>query len=137
MTYVPPDAIKAVVAALRADGDLVTLLDGTHIYKTRTRKEIRTPGVYWSRVSTKTSENEIVSAFQFDIFASDVETCFLIEARLYALLHHDTPVTIGSVTMWSWLEEAHDEDDRDDTELEGVQRNTVKYRFTQIREETQ
>lgn len=137
MTYAPPIAIEKVIIALRADTDLVTLLGGTHIYKTRTRKEIRVPGVYWSRASTKPSENEIKSIFQFDIFAPDVDTCFQIEARLYTLLHHDLPTTYDGVQMWSQFEEAHDEDDRDDTEVEGVQRNTLKFCFTQIREETQ
>jgi hypothetical protein len=136
VTYVTPKLVEKVVEHLRGDTTLTDLLGGLHIYKTRTLKKIQTPGVYWSRVSARPSENEVSTLLQFDIFTHTVELGFDIEAAIFALFHSDQPITLsGGYPVKAWLEEAHDEDDRDDTEMEGVQRVAVRYRFTQIRED--
>lgn len=122
--------IKETIALLRADATLVDLLGGASIYRNRTRKDIKIPGVYYRVVYDGVSENYAPNVIQWDIWAHNQENLTLIHQRLYELMHHDLPVQYGDLRLWSQYESAYDFEEQD----QGIYHRAVDFRYTPARE---
>lgn len=122
------DVVRAVLPRLQNDATLSELLGGPHIYKAKTLATIRTPGVYYSVVSTITTENYAPVVLQWDVWAQSAVAVEAIELRLFQLMHSDTPVEFNGLRMWSQVVEGHDDDDE-----QGISRRSLEYRYTPAR----
>lgn len=115
-----------------ADAALVGLLGGEHIYRNRTRKNIKVPGVFYTIVSEVLDQNEVVVVIQWDVWAHDTAQQVAIEQRLYELMHSDLPMDYSGLLMWS---EYGGRNDLTDGEEEAQQHSALEFRYSTARED--
>jgi hypothetical protein len=134
-----PVVIKKVVARIRADSELETLMGGQHIYRNRTRSRIQIPGIYWTHIYEVPFENTSEIKFQFDYWGYGIEQVANIESRMYALFHFDTHTQFDGLDLWSQYAGSRNvyEDTADVPEEEyGVEHKSDDYIFIPGRERT-
>lgn len=95
-----PDVMRALVARLEADAELMGLLGGPHIYRTQDIREVRVPSVAWTRVSDVEEETVEAVLIQWDLFARTEAGEEGVLRRLRALLASDTVEIVAGVRMW-------------------------------------
>lgn len=134
-----PVVIKKLVARIRNDATMVTLLGGQHIYRNRSRSRIQIPGIYWTHIYEVIHENTTEIKFQFDYWTNNVDTMAQVEAQMYALFHFDTNVNFDGLDLWSQYAGSRNvyEDTADVNEEEfGVVHKSSDYIFIPGRERT-
>lgn len=117
---------------LFADAPLVELLGGNHIYRSRTRKNIKVPGVYYTIVNEQLGENEVEIVIQWDVWAEKTSQQVQIEQKLYELMHSDLPLDYSGLLMWSEYSGRHD---LTDGEEEAQLHSALEFRYSTARED--
>jgi len=101
------DVIPAACTALEADTALMAALGaGALIEATTARRLVRAPSVSWFLVADPEGELWEPVLVQWDLVTASWAAMATIEARVRAVLHHDTPTVLGGVTMWSQVVDA-------------------------------
>ena len=101
-------AIAALIARLEADTELMQLLGGPHIYRSREVREPRIPSVTYTIVTSVLTETMEPVITQWDIFAGSMSQLVAIERRLRRLLHWVGWRDVGGVRLSSVYEESRD-----------------------------
>lgn len=119
-------------ARLLGDLALTTLLGGNHIYRSRTRKNIKVPGVFYTIVDESRDENEEVVVIQWDVWAFDTDQQVQIEQRLDELMHSDRIIDYTGLPVWSAFLGRHD---LTDGEEEAQVHSALEFRYSTARED--
>lgn len=128
--------IKDILTVLNADAVLYGVmqqygLNGL-VYKSRTRKTIQVPGIYWSLINTAQEENEVVMRLQLSVYSSTVDELFKVEDRCMKLIHKDTERSfVDGQVMWTTFEERYDIESPDD----GIVAVALDFRVSICRED--
>ena len=121
--------VRAIVARLEADAELVQLLGGAHVYRMGARRDVRTPSVEWFIVSAIPTENFERCLIQLDIWAKSYSQATEIERRLQKCLHRDLPEEVEG--LWMFLQWVQSRDHGDPKE--GLVHRSVDFRFEPVR----
>lgn len=125
------DALEAAIAALLADATL-SAIPG---FSVRRRGEFtlqQVPSITWQAFSDEIAENTNPIEVQFDVFARGIDQALVLEGRLRAILHRDTPQTLGGVLMRTQLADARDHEDPEP----GVVHRSLDFELEPAREVT-
>lgn len=102
------DAIAALLAHVEADAELIGILGGPHIYRSREVREPRIPSVTYTIVTSVLTETMEPVITQWDIFAASMDQLVGVERRLRRLLHWVGWRDVGGVRLSSVYEESRD-----------------------------
>lgn len=126
------DTVQAALAALSADAGLLAVLNGPHVYRSGTRRQRRVPSVEWMIVSSPLRESTQRVTVQFDQYGVTYSQVMQIEARMFAVLHHENRVaTIGGLRMLARYDDGRD---HPDDAAEGEVRRSVDFVFEPAKE---
>jgi hypothetical protein len=123
--------VEASLTVLQNDSEMMALLGGKHIYRSRSRASIQIPGVYYSVVGNSLNENYSPVTLQWDIFGRSAQEVSDIEVRLFKLLHSEYPIDFpNSFRAWCQFQNGFDFGESD----QNVYHRAVEYRYTPPRE---
>lgn len=106
-------AVTAMIAALRADAQLMAILgDAKGIREDRTGA-LRVPALTYTLVDNDEDENTETLLSRWSAWGRTREEAAQIEGRLRAVLVDDYPEIIGGVAIWTELQAARDVPDQD------------------------
>lgn len=94
-------ALEAWLNAVEGDADLTAALGGAHVYEAESGRKARVPSVEYSLITNPEDENTEGLELQVDIFARGMAQAVTLERRIRAVAHHDMPLVIGGMAMWS------------------------------------
>ncbi len=122
--------VEQLLIMLKADSQIGLLLEGSNIYRNRSRPRIQTPEVTYTVVSNTLEQNYAPLVLQWDIWALDMDAVSHIEQRLFQLMHSDLPKTIGTLRLWSQFTLGYDFPSEEET----IAHRAVEYKYTPARE---
>jgi len=101
-------ALAALIRIVENDAELLGLLGGPYIYRSREVREIRIPSVAYTIIAATLTETTEPILTQWDIFAASMDDVVGIERRLRRLLHWVGWRDIDGVMLSSVYEASRD-----------------------------
>jgi hypothetical protein len=96
----------ALVARVEADSEVQSVLGIDPLVFMAGEREFQVPSLRWTPISTGL-EDELFerTLVQLDFWVRSVAQAVTLSSALRRLLHHDVPITVGTLGLWSMLVE--------------------------------
>lgn len=99
--------VAAWLVPVKADSAIQGLLGVKPVFRLAVERDHAIPGLEYKLISPAVRFMEVYwrTLIQLDLFAYTIEEVIALERALVRLLDFDTPVSIGSIPMWSEMQE--------------------------------
>ncbi len=100
-------AVAAWLVPVKADSAIQGLLGTVPVFRLAVERDHAIPGLEYKLISPAVRFMEVYwrTLIQLDLFAYTIEEVIALERALVRLLDFDTPVSIGSIPMWSEMQQ--------------------------------
>ncbi len=100
-------AVAAWLVPVKADSAIQGLLGTVPVFRLAVERDHAIPGLEYKLISPAVRFMEVYwrTLIQLDLFAYTIVEVIALERALVRLLDFDTPVSIGSIPMWSEMQQ--------------------------------
>ena len=121
--------VAAWLAHIVADSEVRAVLGEPPAVWMAGEREYTVPSLAWHLIADTEAENYETTMVQLDFWVTSSQDLTKLEKALRRLLHHDTPVTLGGVELWSELDGSRPMDGP----TQGILGRSLDFRLTYLR----
>lgn len=95
--------VEAWLGLIAPDSDVTEVLGADPEFFMAGEREFAAPGLEWSLIANTEGELWEISDVQLDFMVRKIDQLVKLEKALRRLLHHDLPITVDGIFMWSQM----------------------------------